>query len=107
MIPTTATPIEQLLYDVFDGAQEGLREELGPEEYERRRWEFGFHLTDCRKDLAELSDILQHAEKYDEETACTLVMGCLYHIVPHLKAAAKLLLDEIPDAFEQPANNGK
>ena len=101
----TTETTEQLLHELFDGVREGLREELSADEYERRRSEFGFHLNDCRKSLAELSDLLQNPDKYDEETASPLIIGSLYHIVPHLKAAARLLLDDIPDPFDQPAKS--
>ena len=31
------------------------------------------------------------------EKATTFLVGFLYHAVPHLKAAGRLLLDDVPD----------
>jgi hypothetical protein len=95
----TSSKVEQLLACVFDGAREGLREELAPEEYENRQHDFVFHMTDWQDDLQRLTDLFKNPDKYDEETASTLVIGFLYHVVPHLNAAGRLLLDEIGDPF--------
>jgi hypothetical protein len=103
MQATTST--EQLLHDIFDAAQDGLRGEVGPEEYARRQRDFTFHLLDCRNDLERLTGLLQNPDESTEESAAPIVIGCLYHVVPHLKPAARLLLDEVPDAFEPPATS--
>ena len=29
----------------------------------------------------------------------TVIIGALYHVIPHLNAAGRILLEEIPDAF--------
>jgi hypothetical protein len=96
---------EQLLQEIFDDAREGLRDELPADEYERRRWEFGFHLADCRDDIRKPSEIMENSDQRDEAETTTFVMGALLHMVPHLKAAARLLWDEFPDPFDQPAKS--
>lgn len=93
----TAVSIEQLLQDVFDGASDDT--ELAPEEYARRRAEFVFHLRDCKRDFEEMARLFQHPEQHDEEEASRLVIGMLYHVIPHLNRAGRLLLDEIADPF--------
>src|SRR5207248_10218441 len=62
--------------------------------------DFIFHMTDWLDDLRRLTAIYEHPEKFDRRTAGCDVAGFLYHVIPHLKAAGRLLLDEIPDAFE-------
>jgi hypothetical protein len=96
-----STPFEDLLGKVFDGAQDGLRESLTPEEYERRRHDFVFHLAEIREDVAKLSELLARPGELDEEAASTLLIGILYHTVPHLNAAGRLLLDHINDPFAE------
>jgi hypothetical protein len=90
---------EQLLAKVFDRAQAGLRDEVGSEEYERRRHDFVFHMLDWGSDLSEISALIDDPETMSVKEATTLIIGFLYHVVPHLNAAGRLLLDEIPDAF--------
>jgi len=100
----TSPKLKELLGEIFDGGQDGLRKEVGRKEFERRRYDFVFHMTDWEKDLGELVEIFKHPEKWDEESASPLIMGFLYHVIPHLKAAGRLLLDDIPDAFEKLQN---
>ena len=97
--------IEQLLGQVFDEAREGLRETLDPEEYERRRHEFIFHMTDWREELEQLVELFKHPEQQDQESASVFLIGFLYHVIPHLNAAGRLLLDEIGDPFFQTQND--
>jgi|YelNatPaOPRAMG01_1025707.scaffolds.fasta_scaffold179823_1 hypothetical protein len=103
----TASKVEQLLGRVFDGAREGLRENLDPQEYEKRRHDFVFHMTDWLGDLEQLADLFNRPDQQDEESASALVIGFLYHVVPHLNAAGRLLLDEIGDPFSQPQTGKK
>jgi hypothetical protein len=97
----TVSKLEHLLGQVFDGAREGDRETLDAEEYERRRHDFVFHMTDWRDDLERLADLFRHPEQQDEESASVFLIGFLYHVIPHLNAAGRLLLDEIGDPFSQ------
>jgi hypothetical protein len=94
--------IEQLLRRVFDGAREGLRENLDPEEYAKRRRDFVFHMTDWSSDLEQLGALLKQPDRWDNESASAVVIGFLYHVIPHLNAAGKLLLDEVGDPFAEP-----
>jgi hypothetical protein len=90
---------DDFLAGLFDSAQEGLRKQVSQEVYEQHRRDFVFHLSDARPDLERLIHLLNHPENYDEETATRSMMAILYHVIPHLRAAGKLLLDEVPDAF--------
>jgi hypothetical protein len=65
------------------------------------RRDFVFHMTDWLSDLDHLVAIYKHPERVDAEQASEIV-GFLYHVIPHLNAAGRLLLDDIPDAFEPP-----
>src|SRR5262249_32615785 len=100
MIPANSK-LEQLFGQVFDGAREGLRETLDPQDYEKQRHDFIFHMTDWKDDLEQLSDFFRNPDQYEEESASTLLIGFLYHVVPHLRAAGELLLDEVGDPFPQ------
>jgi hypothetical protein len=98
MTPQT-TRLEHLLGQVFDGCRNGLRNEVGPAEYERRRRDFIFHMMDWRNDLEPLARLYERPEGQDADAASTFLIGFLYHIIPHLAAAGRLLLDEVPDPF--------
>jgi hypothetical protein len=97
----TVSQLEQLLGRVFDGAREGLREDLDPEEYEKRKHDFIFHMTDWKDDLERLAALFNNPDPQGEEAASVLLIGFLYHAVPHLNAAGRLLLDDIGDPFSQ------
>lgn len=95
--------LRELLGRAFDAAQNGLRDELTPEEYDRRRHDFVFHMADCADDLVRFAALANSPGQQDEEAATTFLIGLLYHVVPHLNAAGRLLLDHIPDPFaDQP-----
>ena len=91
--------LEQLLSKTFDDLQSGLRKEVGREEYERRKHDFVFHMTDWKDDLEQYAALVQCPQLHDQEAATALVVGFLYHAVNHLRAAAQLLLDDIGDPF--------
>jgi hypothetical protein len=95
----TDPQLERLLGLIFDGAREGLREELDPDEYQKRRHDFVFHLADWQDDLERLATLFKHPDQQDEDSASELVIGFLYHVIPHLNAAGRLLLDEVKDPF--------
>jgi hypothetical protein len=95
----TAVGLDQLLGQIFDGAADDSLRIEHPDEYEKNKHDFIFHMTDWESDLGSLADLFQNPDRYDEETASRLVIGFLYHVIPHLRAAGRLLLDEIPDAF--------
>ena len=91
---------EELMAKVFDRAQSGLLEAIWIAEYERRKREFIFHMLDWKPDLSKIAGLLDRSASMSPKEATTLVIGFLYHVVPHLNAAGRLLLDEIPDPFE-------
>lgn len=92
-------PLSDLMGRLFDRARGSLKAEVSPEEYERMRFDFCFHMTDCDGDLHQLANLFKHPDSMDEHAALMLVMGCLSHIVPHINHAGILLLDDIPDPF--------
>jgi hypothetical protein len=102
----TTSQLEHLLGQVFDEAREGLRESLDPAEYEKRRQDFVFHMTDWKRDLEQLTHLFRNPDQSNEEAASTLVIGFLYHVLPHLNAAGRLLLDDVADPFT-PAETGQ
>lgn len=97
MFPTPE--LEEFLGKVYDHGREGDRKDMSAEEYARRRHDFVFHMTDWLSDLKFLSDLYEHPEKADVEKTTIEIMGFLFHVLPHLTTAGRLLLDEIGDAF--------
>ncbi len=93
--------LERLLGDVFDHCQEGLRDEVGAAEYERRRRDFVFHMLDWQGDLTALTRLYENPGSQDVDSASRLLIGLLYHVIPHLSAAGRLLLDHVPDPFAE------
>jgi len=65
-----------------------------------RREEFVFHMTDWTTDLRRLTK-LYASPSDDSSSAGTTVASFLYHAIPHLNAAGRLLLDSVPDAFRE------
>src|SRR2546429_178808 len=87
--------LERLLRAVF-----GRLQKTAPADHDYKQWEFVFHMTDWRHNFLELADLYENPKAFDKASASRIVAGFLYHAIPHLKAAGRLLLDEIPDAFE-------
>ncbi len=94
----TYDDLGKFLGRIFDGAMEGA-EGIKADEYAQRRRDFVFHMTDVKSDLEKLTKLFNDPNHKDQNAAVTLVIGFLYHVTPHLNAAGKLLLDEIPDHF--------
>ncbi len=88
--------LDKLLAVVFDRLQEVENSAL----YAKNREEFIFHMTDWSENLEELVELYRRPQHYKPKEASRIVAGFLYHVIPHLKAAGRLLLDEIPDAFD-------
>lgn len=86
---------------VFDSCREDLKAELPAQEYERRRQDFVFHMTDWESDLSRFADVVSHPETQKKSDTEEFLIGFLYHVVPHLSAAGRLLLDNIPDPFAE------
>lgn len=45
---------------------------------------------------------LLRSENAIKEAAARQIVGFLYYVTPHLNAACRLLLDAVPDPFEEP-----
>jgi hypothetical protein len=54
-------------------------------------------MTDWSKDLGQLAALYKNPEKFTKAEASQVVSGFLYHVIPHLTAAGRLLLDYSPD----------
>lgn len=93
----TNKPFEELLGRIFDGAREGLRASIEPDAYAQRRRDFIFHMTDWESDMERLADLVKDPGAEDEGVASDAIVGFLYHVIPHLNAAGRLLLDEVSD----------
>ena len=97
---TTENKLQRLLGKIFDDSRGSLREELSPAEYAERKFDFVFHMTDWLSDLKELAHLFEHPEKAKLDEASIFLIGFLAHVIPHLKAAGRLLLDHVNDPFE-------
>jgi hypothetical protein len=68
----------------------------------RRRQHFVFNMMDWAEDLERLAALYKNPEKFDKKAAGEIVAGFLYHALPHLSAAGRLLLDFSPgDLFKE------
>jgi hypothetical protein len=97
----------ELLGKVFDHFHEGLAAEVGDAKYEQRRHAFVFHMTDWQRDLRSLMDLSQHPEGRNVKATTTEIIAILVHIIPHLNAAGRLLLDEISDPYTDTAHESE
>ena len=57
-------------------------------------------MTDWLNDLESLV-MLYEQHHLEKNKAASIVSGFLYHAIPHLNAAGRLLLDSVPDPFKQ------
>lgn len=89
----------ELMLRVFDEMSDGVREDVGDAEYERRRESFAFHMSDWQDDIAILTRIQKECDTLDPNEAGRLVAGFLYHVIPHITEAGNLLLDEVKNPF--------
>jgi hypothetical protein len=92
-----ADKIKDFLGRVFEECWD--RSSFPPEEYAQRQRDFVFHMTDWLGDLQELTNLYKHAEDVEIDKASTKLLSILYHMIPHLKAAGRLLAPAVPDAF--------
>jgi hypothetical protein len=68
----------------------------------RSRQFFVSNMTDWIDDLAALSDFYRNPERFDKKAAGEIVAGFVCHVIPHLTAAGRLLLDYTPgDQFRK------
>ena len=89
--------IEQMLAQIFDE----LQEIDDPVKYTRAKEDFVFHMVDWIHNLEELFQLYMTPQKYDTATREKIVIGFLYHVIPHLNTAGSLLLGDIPNPFEE------
>ena len=92
-----AEKIKDFLGRVFEECWD--RSSFPPAEYADRNRAFVFHMSDWLGDLQELTSLYKHADEVDDGEASTKVLSILYHVIPHLKTAGRLLAPVVPDAF--------
>ena len=97
--------VQTLLERIFDDCREGLREELSCEEYQRRKDDFVFHMTDWLEDLDELQQLFANPDGQSIDQATSTIIGFLAHVGPHLTTAGDLLLDHVPNCFADAATS--
>lgn len=97
--------LQAILAGVFNFQREEWKKELPPAEYERRRHDFVFHLTDWQSDLEGLAALFKDPDGQDDDASHSFIIGFLYHIVPHVDAAARLLLGDIGNPFPDPCGD--
>ena len=86
-----------LLMQVFDLARERNKDE----HFDEHMSEFVFHMTDWHMDLKKLHEMYSSPESWDPNSACEILIGFMYHVIPHLNAAGQLLVDEVRDPFSK------
>ena len=96
---TASEPLKRMLAKVFDSLQEEDRKHLSKELFEIKRQDFVFHMTDWLHDLEEIMDLYEHPEKYKTREAAIRFIAILVHVIPHLNAAGRILLNQISDPF--------
>jgi hypothetical protein len=87
--------LEEFLGQTFDAFRDV--EDAG--EHEQKKAEFIFHMTDWTSDLEKLAELYQTPSMMDRKAARQFIFGFLVHVIPHLNAAGRLMLDEIADPF--------
>ncbi len=87
--------IMELLGQVFDE----LQTVEDREKHAETKRQFIFHMIDWIDDLENLLELYGQPEQAGSNAAQTIA-SFLYHVIPHLNAAGRLLLDRVPDAFE-------
>jgi hypothetical protein len=87
--------LEQLLSLTFDA----FRDAEDVAEHSKRKADFIFHMTDWTSDLETLAALYKDPNMLDRKAARQLIFGFIVHVIPHLNAAGRLLLDEISDPF--------
>jgi hypothetical protein len=93
--PARASNIQTLLAAIYNDYQRLDERKLNA----RCRRNFVFHMTDWSENLRELAELYQHPEKFSRQEAGRIVSGFLFHVIPHLRAAGRLMLDYAPEDF--------
>lgn len=94
--------LTRILEAVFDAMRDDWRSDLSAEEYDERKADFVFHMTDWKGDLDRLAALYQNPAS-DADAAADSVVAFLFHVIPHLNAAGHLLLDDVGSAFPDAA----
>jgi hypothetical protein len=94
--------IENLMGQVYDALQ-SIDDKAANAEAKRQ---FVFHMTDWVDNLERLVKLYEEGAVRKDKAAQT-VAGFLYHVIPHLNAAGRLLLDCIPDPFTEGQQESK
>jgi hypothetical protein len=87
--------LQQLLSQTFDA----FRDAEDAAEHSQRKADFIFHMTDWTSDLETLAALYKNPNMVDRKAARQAIFGFIIHVIPHLNAAGRLLLDEVPDPF--------
>jgi hypothetical protein len=85
--------LDRLLAAVYDSFQKKEPRKFN----DQCRRDFVFNMTDWSKDLERLAELYKNPEKFTKADANQVVSGFLDHVIPHLRAAGRLLLDYSPD----------
>ena len=97
-MPVKTSQLEKLLSAVYNRYQK-LDD---PTANKKNRRDFVFHMTDWIDDLRDLAELYEHPEKHKKDQAAQIVAGFLYHVIPHLQEAGRLMLDYDPgDVFAE------
>jgi len=91
--------VAETLGKIFDNCREGLRESVSKDEYDRLRYDFVFHMMDWEDDLNKLRTFFDKPEAQSTDDATEMLIGILYHLIPHMTTAGTLLLDRVPNPF--------
>jgi hypothetical protein len=98
MIPPDPELVARL-EKLFDQWQGSRRRSMSAADYRRLRYDFAFHMTDWLGDLRKVHAIFFDPKNVSQKSVDDAVVGFLFHAIPHLNAAGRLLLEDIPDAF--------
>src|SRR5437879_4310962 len=87
--------VEELLGETFDA----FRDVEDSADHAKRKADFVFHMTDWMSDLETLAALYKRPNMMDQKAAQQFIFGFLVHVIPHLNAAGRMMLDEISDPF--------
>lgn len=99
---TTADALSQLLMNVFDEYQS----HDDPAVQAEGRRQFVLHMTDWLDDFASMRELFDDPERVTTDEAGRRVAAFLYHAVPHLNEACRLMLDDVLSPWEQSKTDG-
>jgi hypothetical protein len=94
-------PVDPKLTDLLGQAFELARDRADDPNFDSHKWEFAFHMTDWQSDLEKRYRMDTAPSGWAPDSACDFLIGFLIHTVPHLNAAARLLVDDVGDPFSQ------